>query len=1123
MTTVHIRLFGPFEVLRDGQPLTVGEWRNQQTRTILKVLLARRGRVVTADQLLELLWPDADPPAARRRLHVRVSQLRRILSPDEPAAYLLTVEEGYTFDPQANCWLDTVEFEARVRQGRGCQEDGDLAQAIDAYESARALYRGDFLEEDLYQDWTFVEREWWRERFLSVLTELAECYACRGHYRRAITRCRQVLVADPCRESVYVRLMLYHYYAGEQDRALRVYERCRRVLADELGVEPLPQTADLHTQILQRQVRPVDGAARYPPPVYAGRLFKVPYSLGRTPFVGREREYAWLVEQLQPAATGGGRVAAIAGEAGLGKTRLAQTALGYAQQQGRLALSSRCYEVEADVPYYPLAEALRPLMSGDAALPSDALAGEWLADLAPLFPTLRHRDPRRSPVAAGQQNRLFEAVSRLLAAATARRPIAIFIDDVQWADTASLSLLGHLMHHTAGQPLAWLVAYRLEEVAADHPLRPLLDGLRREGRLAELELTPLPADAVAALVAQISGGSGVAPALSQRLAQESGGNPFYLVSILQNLFEEGILSIAADGDWVLSRDLVAEASELMLPPTLRKTLERRLERLARSDRRVLEAAAVLERRFDFDLLQRTAGLEEDTLLDALDRLTESRLLEERSLPDDLEYDFSHDKLRRVTYLCTRAARRRRLHRRAAEALLALRGDDPTRNAELAYHYHRAACPADAVGAAIRAGEHALWLYAVQQAAAHFADAIRWATEANLALSQEQLTAIHVGWGDALRRSGRYDEALPHYLTALPLAQGERKQAVAYHICSLGAIRGGNLAGFDRMAPLLERELAGAGDSWPLAWLRWTQGYVEMLRGDAARARACAAEGWRVARRLNAGGDEASSWLQSMIYIGMAHGYNWWAHWRRAIRYARKGLALCAANDDRNGAAALHAVLGAAYYGLGEWGRALDHLAYCHSLAAEAGDQRLAGEALYNAALVHLERGDRAAVQENARRIVAAAEATGDVVRQGFGRLLEARLAIKRGAPQEAIPLLQMLLQAARWAEASTLVVLVLRFLAEAHLLADEPGPAVSTAREGIELAARSGQQRECGGLLRVLGEALARAGQPVEAEQCLRQAVALAERIGCRYDLAEAHRSLAGLCRAAGGKPFVYS
>jgi DNA-binding SARP family transcriptional activator len=1109
MAVQSIRLLGTFEVLRGGQPLTATDWRNQQTRTILKLLLTRRGRVVPADQLLELLWPEADPDTGRRSLHVRISQLRRALDPDNPDAYILTVEGGYVFNPEADCRIDVIDFEAHAQWGRRCQENSDLAEAITAYETARSLYRGDLLEEDLYEDWAFAERERLRECFLTLLIELAECYARQGHYRRAVTRCREVLAADSCRESVYVRLMLYHYYAGERDLALRVYEHCRQVLSDELGVEPLPQTTALYEQILQRQVAPVDGAVHYPQPVYEGRLFEVPYSLGRTPFVGREQEYAWLVERLREAAAGGGGMTAVAGEAGLGKTRLAEQALGYLQEHGFRILSSRCYEVEAHVPYQPVVEALRPLATGDLAL-----SPEDVAELARLFPSLRHPAGQRAP-AGEEQHRLFEAVSRLLAEAVGQ-PTAILVDDVQWADAASLALLGHLARRAIGLPVAWLITYRPEEASPTHPLHALFDGLRRDEWLAAMRLTPLSPDAVAALVDQMSGEASMAASLGARLAQESGGNPFYLVSILQNLFEEGILSVAADGTWTLSRDLVAGASDLMLPPTLRQMLERRLNQLEREARRVLEAAAVLGHQFDFDLLERVTGMSEAALLDALDRLAENRLLEEQASSTALGYDFSHDKLREVTYQCIHAARRRQLHRRAAEALADLHGDDPAASAELTYHYRRGGRAAEAVLTGVRAGEYALRLYALSRALDYFSDALHQAEEAGVTLDDEQLAALHIGWGDALRRSGRYDEALPHYIAALPLAQGEQKQTAAYHIGSLEAIRHGSLAEFNRMAPLLERELGGMGDSWALAGLRWSQAYIATIQGDASRARACCCEGWRVARRLLARGESMPPALAVTAYGGIARGYGWWAEWGRAMRYADKALALATVTNDLNGVAGACIALGAALYGLGRWDEALRHLERGYSLAADAGDPRMQGEALYGAALMHLERGDWTVVEEHARRILAAAEPTGDVLRQGFGHFLLACVTIRRGTPHEAIPPLQSMLQTARWSEALIYVVFTLRLLAEAHLLAGEPEQAITIAREGIELAGRTRQRRERGSLLRILGAALAQSGELSQAEGHLREADALAERIGCRYDLAQARCSLGKFHRENG-------
>jgi DNA-binding SARP family transcriptional activator len=500
MTKLRIQMLGSFTVLRDGESIPPSAWRSQQTRTVLKVLLARRGRIVTSDQLLEILWPHDDPDAARRRLHVRISQLRRALDPDAATAFILTVAGGYTFNPDADCWIDALEFEARAQVGRRCQESGDLAEAITAYETARALYRGDFLAEDLYEDWTFAERERLRERFLTALTELAECYAQQGRYRRAIARCRQVLAADPYRESLYVRLILYHYYAGEQSQALRTYERCRQVLAGELGVKPLPATVALAEQIRDGTLGTVADAPRYPPPAYAGRLFEVPYSLGHTPFVGRAREYAWLVEQWREAQAS---VILIAGEAGVGKSRLVDEFLGYATAEGAIVLRSRAAPGE-NLPYAPVVAALRPLLEPGKIMAGDRpqldIPPALLAALAPLFPEVRDQYPDLPSLpelpARQERARLFDAVEAL--AHTFARTL-LYVDNAHRAGAASLDLLARL-----ADTLTVVLTCRSEETPSDHPLRAALQPLRREGRLAELTLEPLATAAVQKLIRRLA-------------------------------------------------------------------------------------------------------------------------------------------------------------------------------------------------------------------------------------------------------------------------------------------------------------------------------------------------------------------------------------------------------------------------------------------------------------------------------------------------------------------------------------------------------------------------------------------------------------------------------------------
>ncbi len=370
-------LFGPFEASQGGHFLTNQDWRSKQTRAICKILLARQDQVVSSDQFIDILWPEESVEIARRRLHVRISQLRTALGNKKPLVQ--TVDGGYIFTPDADCWLDINEFQTAITQGQRFFENGQSLEAINYFEQARKLYRGEFLAEDLYLDWTLPLREFYRERFLSLLIELSECYAQQGRYRLAIARCREALTLDPFREIIYKHLMLYHYYAGERTQSLQAYERCCKILSEELDVEAVASTHRLADQIRAGTLWANADAPRYPPPMYEGKLFDVPFSLSETPFVGRDREYAWLVEHWKNLDT---RIILLEGFAGIGKTRLAETFTGYIAANGAQVLRARIAPGEHS-PYAPLISALQPLLQPKNL---NKLSPTRLSALSVLFP-----------------------------------------------------------------------------------------------------------------------------------------------------------------------------------------------------------------------------------------------------------------------------------------------------------------------------------------------------------------------------------------------------------------------------------------------------------------------------------------------------------------------------------------------------------------------------------------------------------------------------------------------------------------------------------------------------------------------------------------------------------------
>ena len=269
-STLRIRLFGTFEVERDGVPIPETDWHTQQAKQVLKILILARGRPVPSERLMEWLWPGANPGATSTTLRSTIHALRRALEPQRPprvpSRYVVTRSPGYAFQPDENTWVDVYAFETFLRKAERTRHAGEkrayLTQALD-------LYRGDLLEEDPYAEWVLLERERLREKYLDALLELAELYAQEGALDRAIAACRRALARDEFRESAYRALMRYHVLAGDVAAALNTYERCRTMLRQEFGAEPAPQTQALYQAILRGEIQtvlPAPTAASPAPP-----------------------------------------------------------------------------------------------------------------------------------------------------------------------------------------------------------------------------------------------------------------------------------------------------------------------------------------------------------------------------------------------------------------------------------------------------------------------------------------------------------------------------------------------------------------------------------------------------------------------------------------------------------------------------------------------------------------------------------------------------------------------------------------------------------------------------------------------------------------------------------------
>jgi len=244
---VEVRLFGPFELRVDGK--AVGGWRGQRALGVLKQVLSSPRRTSPRDVLLDTLWPDADPHRARNRLQVAVSTVRRTVRRVADVDILEHRDGSYLIPVAVGVSIDVDDFERLVAAGRRAEAEGDDLAATDAYEEAVSLYRGDFLAEDLYEDWTRLRRETLRVTYLNVLDRLAQLHISSRRVGQCIEVAHLILRQDPSREDAHRLLMRSYAAQGRVGQVDRQFEICRRSLCDALATPPTPATVELYRTV----------------------------------------------------------------------------------------------------------------------------------------------------------------------------------------------------------------------------------------------------------------------------------------------------------------------------------------------------------------------------------------------------------------------------------------------------------------------------------------------------------------------------------------------------------------------------------------------------------------------------------------------------------------------------------------------------------------------------------------------------------------------------------------------------------------------------------------------------------------------------------------------------------
>ncbi|MEU6201419.1 BTAD domain-containing putative transcriptional regulator [Streptomyces sp. NPDC047061] len=757
--SLRLQVLGPLRVWRDGVELDAGP---PQQAYLLAVLLARAGEPVSISELVDLIWAEDVPASAVNILQKYVGALRRLLQPAlparEPGSYLQRRGSAYLF-VAAPRTLDVVRFRELVEAAEGDVAEQRLAAALDGYLEAVGLWHGPAGDGVAYGSTGMAIFAGLDDEFRHACVAAAELATRLGRPERVLQSLHMAARMAPLHERVQASLIAALAAAGQPAEALSVFRTVRARLAEELGVDPGPALAAAHQRVLERApaedmpheredmprerpAAPTTGAST------ADRL------------VGRLGELAVVRHAVESALAGSTGLVLVEGEPGVGKTRLLEEAGAEANRRGALVVWGRCLPGDGTPSMWPWAHVVGALLDDVPAVARE----DWQAGELGRLVTPRGSG-RTTPTLpeSGVRFRLFEQAVGLVRQVSARRPVVLVVDDLQWADTASLELLGHLMARLPGGT-AVIGALRDRAPAPSPELGRLLAAASRLPEHRRIPLGPLGPAEVAELVRRETG-QDPGPGATRLIHTRTAGNPFFVRELSRFL---------ADGD-VLTE---ATAARTAVPATVRDVVRDRMTALSADAGSLLQIAALIGRTVDLALLARTAGLDHQACLDRLEACEGLGLLEP-SPGDPYSFGFPHDLVRESVVETIAPPRAARLHLLIADALEHRAADTELVAERLAHHLWSAgplADPARTATALVRAGRCAAAKLALEAAARRLHSAARVARTAGLA--ELELAALSLFTAVDGMRAGYVGSAVDMLERAEHLSRGLNREREA---------------------------------------------------------------------------------------------------------------------------------------------------------------------------------------------------------------------------------------------------------------------------------------------------------------------------------------------------------
>ena len=691
MAAVQFRILGPLEVSHDDHVVGPGQ---PKQRLVLAMLLLSPNRFVPADRLVDELWPDCLPAAPTASLRTQVSRLRKSLAPlgTDPIAslaggYSITVHGGE---------LDSWVFEHLVADARRSMAAECASIAAKQFEAALALWRGPPLAEFLFAEFAQPEIARLEEMRIGAIEDHVECRLVLGQHRELVGDLEALVREHPLRERLWASLMLSMYRSGRHAEALDAYQDLRRSLGGRLGIEPGETLKQLEEAILLGR-----GDLDWSPSARASTSES--RRVGTFPFVGRHAEWATLEGAWEGAQRGIPSAVMVAGEPGIGKSRLLREFASHVSSRGAVVLHGRADEHLA-MPYQCVAEALRCHCADREAM--QRAAERFGTELVQVFPELSSKEASHGGPGIGDDDdnryRIYETVLDLVASISRDAPVLLVLDDLHWAASGDVSVVRHLLRSQRTIPFLLLAAHRPLETALNSPLAATLADLRSNPLVRRLTLSGLDVSEVGEMLEAMKGFAlnSEETYVAEVIQSRTTGNAFFVTELIRTVTELG--------GWPSSG--VGRIATEAIPTGVSEVIDRRLAALPATAREVLRLAAVAAPHFTLPLLERAVeeGGAED-VLDAVELACGAHLLVER---DDHGggYEFAHGIVADCIYAGLSRPRRAGLHRRIGEVLEQLPHRGGLGVSRLLYHFDSAAgtgCDGKAASYALVAAREAL--------------------------------------------------------------------------------------------------------------------------------------------------------------------------------------------------------------------------------------------------------------------------------------------------------------------------------------------------------------------------------------------------------------------------------